>query len=325
MKHSNTAILLIALVLTACSTGDGGTAPPAPPVPTLGLALTSANAIEAGKLSWEAANQSASMADFTETSGLIASSPGGVNKLQSTIMAIGSGDSTVQGLPFGPVDIDCQIGFIRIEGEISDPFTPTLTREDFFNSDYRDCDEGLGESIRGLAQMTVDSFTGELALGEFDLTATLIITDLQVMLANDTLMTNGAITVTVDTMMFPVVTASVTGAALTTDSNGRSETLFDFQTTHTIDPGLELSPYTLDSSGTLESTALTGAFSYSTPVPFQGFGVAFPSSGELFIEGENSSVLLTAMPDGVVVIEIDSDGVPGIDETITTTWDALTS
>ena len=222
-------------------------------------AFTSANAVEAGKLSWEAANQSASMADFTETSGLTASSPGGVNKLQSTIMAIGSGDSTVQGLPFGPVDIDCEMGVVTVSGEIDDPFTPTLTAEDFFNSDFKDCVEGSGETIRGMVQMTINSFTGELALGIFDMMATLILTDLQVMTAEDTFVTNGAVTVNVDTTLFPVVTASVTGAALTTDSSGRSETLFDFETTQTIDPGLELSPYTMESSGTLESTALTGA------------------------------------------------------------------
>ena len=324
MKRSISPTLFIALVLTGCTTGDGGTAPPAPPVPTLGLALTSANAIEVGKLSWEAANQSASMADFADAPGLVASTPGSVNKLQSTVMVTGSSDSAVQGLPFGPVDIDCQTGFVRISGEIADPFTPTLTAEDFFNSDFRDCIEDSGETIRGMVQMTIDSFTGELALGIFDMMATLILTDLQVQTAEDTFVTNGAVTVMLDTTLFPVVSASVTGAALTTDSNGSSETLFDFDTMQTIDPGLQLDPYTLESSGTLESTALTGAFSYTTLTPFQGFGVAFPTSGVFLIEGENSSVRLTALPDGVVLIEIDNDGVTGVDETIETTWAALT-
>lgn len=325
MKHSVIPIIFVALVLTACSSGgDGGAAPPGQPAPPPGLTLTSANAISVGKLSWEAANQSASMVDFVDSSGLIASSPGSVNKLQSTVMAIGSSSSTLQGIPFGPDDINCQTGFIRISGDIFDPFTPTLTQGDFINSDFRNCDEGFGESINGLVRMNIDSFTGELVLGTFDLTATLTLTNLQVTIAEDVFLTNGAVTVMLDTTMFPLVSASINGSALTTDSNASSETLFDFQTTQTIDSGLQPSPYTLDSSGTLESTVFTRAFSYSTPVPFRGFDANYPGSGELLISGNNSSVRLIALDNVNVRIEIDNDGDNVVDETIETTWADLT-
>jgi hypothetical protein len=326
MKPSIVPIFLVSLVLTACSSGsDGGAAPPGQSAPLPALTLTSANAISVGKLSWDAANQSADMVDFVDNTGLTASSPGSVNKLQSAVMAIGSSGSTLQGIPFGPDDINCQLGFIRISGEIFDPFTPTLTQGDFFNSDFRDCDEGLGESIKGLVRMNIDSFAGELVSGTFDLTATLTLTNLQIKTAENVFLTNGAATVMLDTTMFPSVSASVSGSALTTDSNGSSETLFDFQTTQTIDSGLQLSPYTLDSSGTLETTVFTGAFSYSTPVPFQGFDLDYPGSGELLVRGNNSSVRLIALDNVNVRIEIDNDGDNVVDETIETTWANLTS
>ncbi len=326
MKRSIILIFFVSLVLTACSSGgDDNAAPTGQPAPLPRLTLTSANAISVGKLSWEAANQSADMADFVDSSGLIASSPGSVNKLQSAVMAIGSSGSTLAGIPFGPNDVSCQLGFIRISGEISDPITPTLTKGDFFISDFRNCDEGFGESINGIVQMNIDSFTGNLLLGTFDLTATLTLTNLQVTTAEDVFLTYGAVTVMLDTTMFPLVSASITGSALTTDSNASSETLFEFRTVQTIDSGLPPSPYTLDSSGRLESTLLAGAFSYSTPVPFQGFGEDYPSSGELLVIGNGSSVRLIALDNVNVRVEIDNDGDNVVDETIETTWANLTS
>ncbi len=114
---------------------------------------------------------------------------------------------------------------------------------------------------------------------------------------------------------------------MTTDTNTYSETLTNFQTTQTVDTVTQTLPFTIDASGTLDSSQLTGVISYMTDPqsPFTGFGLYFPSSGVLFINEVGSCARLTAVDNVNVTIDIDNDGDGTYDETINTTWAAITS
>ena len=327
MKRSSILLLIAMLALTACSSSDDGGLVPGSQPPPSGFAITSANAVEVSKASWDAANQSADLVGlFGSSGGFVASIPGNLNKVQGIASAPGTGPGTGQSVPIPPTTLDCLAGgTVTVSGDIADPFTPTLTPVDFIDTDYNNCDEGTGEVVNGMVRMTVDAFVGDLVQGLYDLTATFVLTNLQVTTPADVITSNGTVTVALDTTMLPAIAASISGSSLTTDSNTSSETLGNFQTVQTVDAGVQLSPYTLNSSGTLDSSDLPGVVSYSTPVTFQGFDFDFPSSGEFLVSAENSSLRLIAVDNVNVRIEIDNDGDGIVDETIDTTWAALTS
>ena len=67
------------------------------------------------------------------------------------------------------------------------------------------------------------------------------------------------------------------------------------------------------------------SFRYATPVTFEGFDNGYPHTGELLITGDSSSARLIALDDVNVRIEIDGDGDGAVDDTIDTTWVALTN
>ena len=112
---------------------------------------------------------------------------------------------------------------------------------------------------------------------------------------------------------------------MTTDTSNFSDTLSNYASAQTFDGRVSPSPYTLNASGTLDSSRLSGVIRYTTPVTFEGFDANYPQTGELLITGENSSARLIAAANGVdVTIEIDSDGDGTVDDTIMTTWTELT-
>jgi hypothetical protein len=324
MKRLSIPLIFASFAMVACSSGDNGGLVPAPVVPPpSGFTITSANAVTVSQVSWAASVQSSDLVGlFSSSGGFVANVPGTVSKVQGIASAPNSGGSVGQSVPIPPIDLPCVVGIVTVSGEIADPFTPTLTPGDFIDSLYTDCDEGTGEVINGLVRMTVDSFVGNLALGVYDLTATFVLTNLQVTTATDDLTSNGTVTVALDTTLLPAIAASVSGSSLTTDGNSASETLSNFQATQSVDAGLQPAPFTMDSSGTLDSSELAGVITYSTPVTFQGFDSDFPSSGEFLVVAETSSLRLIALDNINVRIEINNDGVI---EIIDTTWAELTN
>ena len=323
MNRLSIPLLVAMLAVTACRSGDtiGGFVPAeAPPTPS-GFTITSANALSVAQESWGASVQSADLVGlFGSSGGFVASVPANVNKVQVIASAPNSGGSTTQGVPIPATDFDCAFGIVTVSGEIADPFTPTLTPGDYIDSVYTDCDEGTGEIVNGMVRMTVDSFAGDLALGAYDLTATFVLSGLRVTTATDDLTSNGTVTVALDTTMLPAIAASISGSSLTTDGNTDSETLSNFSAAQTVDAGLQPAPYSMDSSGTLDSSTLAGVINYSTPVTFRGFDFDYPSSGEFLVVSGTSSLLLMALDNVNVRIEINNDGVI---EIIDTTWAEL--
>lgn len=315
MSRMLTTCLLCLPVVSACGGGSGAHVSPPPE-----FAITKDNAVAATGAAWESANASAGMTDRLGSGGFVAGAPGGVSK--PAVLRTASLQNLAQKIPFGPDTFPCQVsGSITVSGDLADPFT--LTPGDFIKLDADACDDGLGEVIDGLLEMTVDAFTGNFLGGAYVLTATLVATDFQAATATDVATANGDATVTLDTTAAPAVAASVSGSSLTTDTNTNSATLTNYLTEQTLDAGLVPSPFTLASSGTLDASQLSGIVTYTTPVVFEGFDANYPHTGELLVSGANSSARLIAIDEINVRIEIDSDGDGVIDETIDTTWAAL--
>ena len=210
-----------------------------------------------------------------------------------------------------------------MSGDIADPFT--LTVGDTFTVDADACDDGLGEVLDGLMTLTVSEFTGDLFLGTYLLGMDATLEALQVTTIDDVISSTGDTSVALDTTDLLFVSASVSGTSMTTSSNASTETLSNFSTAQAVDAGAAQTPYTLISSGSVDSSLLSGVVTYSTPLQFQGFGVDFPHTGELLVTGANSSARLVAIDNVDVRIDLDNDGNGTVDEMINTTWAALTN
>ncbi len=322
MKTLGLLIASLAVLLPACG-GDSPHTGNESPDTGSGLSLTSANAQTTAKVVYGAAMSSADLADVGSNIGVTANEPGSSAGATAQKQADGYLVNVLQQAPFGPDTLPCAVsGSITISGDIANPLT--LTAGDTFSVDADACDDGLGEILDGLMNMTISEFSGDLFLGMYLLGMDATLDALQVTTPEDVISSTGDTTVVLDTTAAPFVSAAVSGASMTTSSNASTETLSDYATAQTVDAGRQSAPYTLNSSGTLDSSQLAGVVSFTTPVQFQGFGVDFPGSGELLISGNNSSARLIALDNVNVRIEIDNDGVAGVDETIETTWAELT-
>jgi len=141
--------------------------------------------------------------------------------------------------------------------------------------------------------------------------------------ATDTMTSNGDSTVVVDTTGNPMVLLSISGNSLAAVSAASTETVTSFLTTQTVDTSVIPEPYTLDSSGTVNSSQLAGVIDFATLTTFQGMGAAYPYAGILLVTGEGSAVKLIALSDSTVRIETDPDGDGVFVLLEETTWDDI--
>lgn len=323
MKHVRLSLLGTALLIAACGGsgepfGSTGTTTPT-------FAITSANATTAARVSWEATVASRQLANLGEVLGISPAAPGGSSKATPTGASGGLVFDILQKVPLGPDVFPCGngAGTVTISGDIADPLT--LTAGDTFAVVYAFCDEGFGKVTDGTVEFTVNDFSGDFLLGEYLLSMRAVITNLQVATGTDTVTSNGDVTLALDTMSARSVQASLFGTSLQIDTNSGSASLTNYSSDQTLDTSVSPSPYTMNVAGTLDSTRLAGVVSYSTPVTFAGFGVDFPQTGQLLVQGTESSVRLVAVDDVNVRIEIDLNGDGVADETIDTTWAELTA
>ena len=321
MSRARLSILSASMLLAACSGGTDQFADPGSATATFNI--TSTNGLAATKAAWESAITSGELTDLGGSLGFSAAAPGGVSKA-SLAQPAGLVVSVMQKVPFGPDVYPClPSGTVTISGDIAVP--GTLTFNDTYTVLYTLCDEGTGEVVDGLVEFTVRDFTGDLLTGAYMLSMDAVVTNLQELTGTDTLTSNGDATVTLDTMVAQFIRAGTSGTSMTTDSNASSETNSNYQSHQSVDNNQENLPYTMSASGTLDTTQLEGIVNYSTPIEFTGEGTDYPSVGVLLVRGANSSARLTAIDNVNVMIELDVNGDGETDQTINTTWDALTT
>ena len=137
--------------------------------------------------------------------------------------------------------------------------------------------------------------------------------------------TNGDAGVIVDTLGAPTtLAASAAGSSTTFDDNNGSTTLTNYATRETFSLNGEVFEFDVDTRGTVDSTSLDSPVTYSTPVRLVGVAFQFPSSGELLVTGQNSSVRVVALDSTNVRLDIDSDGNGEVDVSVETTWTDIT-
>ena len=321
MKLRTYLLIASAASLAACGgSSDGGSAEFNPPQASAPLAISAANGPSATFAAWDSANATVGLSDLIGNSGFVPS-----GQLKPTAVPTTDFVSMVQKIPFGPTIVPCEVsGSITISGDLADPITPSLTEGDVISVDADNCDDGLGEVIDGVMDLSVGAFEGDLLSGLYDLTMSMDLTVFSVRTAGETLTSSGDANVIINNLAAPSVSAEVSGISMTTQSGTLTETLSNYMSAQTLDAGQQPAPYTLNSNGTLDSTELAGSVTYSTPVTFEGFDNGYPQTGELLVTGDSSSARLIALDAVNVRVEIDSDGDGTVDDVIDTTWAALT-
>jgi len=335
MKRAFISMLIPLVLITACSNSDNSfTDPnddPPPPPPPGGFAITPSNGLQVSQVAYQSVVTSGDMAGLTGGTGLTAGGGNGFSKPGIDAQIGGLLGRVMQTVPLPPIETICGSGpgTFTVTFDVVDPLvfaTGALSAGDTILVEYDNCDEGFGEILDGTIDFTVDAFTGDLLVTNlFDVTMTMNLVDFQVTIGTDVMMSNGDATARLNNLAAPFVSASVTGNMMTTDMNSSSEVLTSYSSAQTVDAGLDPAPFTMTASGTLNSSQLNGAVSYSTPTPFTGFDLNYPSAGVLLVTSGESSARLIAVNDVDVRIEIysNADGSGTPDETILTTWAEL--
>lgn len=321
MNWARLSVLGASLAIAAC--GGGGDAFGGGSQPSASFKIDGSNAVAASRTSYNAAVDSSDMAGIGGAAGFSAGTPGGFQAAAHVRNASGRILDVISYVPFGPDVFPCAVGqgTFTLSGDIAVP--GTLTPGDTFRIEYDFCDDGAGEVVDGLIDLTVVDFSGDLLNQLYLLAMDGVITDLQVATAADSVTGNGDATVTLDTLQAPFVEASVSGTNLRMDANASSETLRNYTSRQTFDGNQVPAEYTLAASGTLSSTQLPGDVTYGTGPGFVGLGENYPYTGVLVVRGDASSARLVAVDDQNVRIEIDTNGNGTIDDTIEMTWDEL--
>lgn len=320
MNRTLLNLTIAASLLSACGGGGGGGsgAPPTqPPTAQNGLAFSAANAKPAVIVAYGAATQSLQPGVLVGSSSVTSTGNSDGQKSQSSTVQT----QAPQVGPFGPDTTDCDVAGTRTaSGNIAGLLG--FTTGDQINLDSNDCDDGLGQVVNGRFEMTVESFSGDLLTGIFRLTTAVRLNEFEVAAESATIRSNGDATATIDTTGSPLIVTSVAGSSMTTQIvNTRTDTVSNFESTQTVDISIVPEPYTLTSSGTVDSTELAGTVEYSTPFTFQGSGTDYPFAGELLLTGANGGTIRLIAVDNVNVrIDTDTNGDGAVDIIEFTTW-----
>ena len=330
MNRSLISILSALTLLAACSDGNGISEDKSENTNGNGggggaggdAGITAENAVVVTKITYQSALSAGVAAEFSGVAGAVAVERSPISKFDGSFATAITGNASTGNVPIESAEDCVPSGTSTMTGEIADPFTPTFTPGDYFDILFSDCDDGFSV-VDGSLFYLVDAFSGDLLLGTYDLTMTATLTDFQVTTAEDSLLSNGDVTVRLNSAQLPTITAETSGNSLTVDGNNHSVVLTGFAGSYSQDGEAAPSSFSQTSSGTMDNTLLPGVVDYSTPVAFTGFEGEYPSAGEFLVVGENSSAHLIAQDNVNIIIEVDTDGNGTVDDTIETTWAAL--
>jgi hypothetical protein len=320
MKTLHIGLLATTLLTAACGGGDsdfGGDEP----VISDALPINSSNGVAATRHSYEAAVASGGIAELGQTP-VAGSAPADGYAIAFQAMAPEDLALAVVSLvPFGPVVEQCLggTGTVSISGDIAS--LDTLSAGDTFLVEYDVCDEGQGEVIDGTIELTVTDFSGDLFLGTYLVAMDALIDSLSIATGTDTVTVNGDALITLDTVNAPFVATTVSGTSVTQTSNSGTETLAGYRSEQTVDGNQEPPPFTMEASGTLDSSQLAGAVDYSTVTAFGGYVPGYPGEGVLRVTGAGSEARLIVIDANNVRVEIDANADGVVDDSFDMTWD----
>ena len=137
----------------------------------------------------------------------------------------------------------------------------------------------------------------------------------------DTATINGDLDLDINSDDNVVINANIGSTQLSVDLDGIGESLSDYLVAVTID--LNAQTETINAGGTLSSDVFEGSVTFATQEDFIVLGDDNPSSGRMLISDNSSSVLVTALDNLNVQLDVDLNLDGTIDETIVLTWAEL--
>ncbi len=321
MNRWHIGLVAIATLTVACGGGGGNDFGRDTPDTGNAVPIDSANGVAAARRGYEAAVASGGIAELSDSRILGSAPVDGYAIARQAMSAEDLALDVVSMLPFGPVVEQCLggSGTVTITGDIGS--LDGLSAGDTFRVEYDLCDEGQGEVIDGIIELTVTDFSGDLFLGTYLVAMDAVIDSLSIATGTDTLTTAGDASITLDTTNLPFVATSVAGSSVTQTSNAGTETLTNYSSDQTVDGNQEPPPFTMAASGSLDSSALGGAVDYSTEAEFRGYVPGYPGEGVLLVEGSGSEARLVVIDENNVRVDIDTNADGVVDTSVDLTWE----
>jgi hypothetical protein len=217
-------------------------------------------------------------------------------------------------------------GTITISGNVADPNLDTFSAGDTLLATFNNCSEE-GTLISGKFEMTINTAFDETS--PFNLDVSIIMTGLSVTDSSTNLSSNGDMRLVLTEDGIGNFGATFSGNSLTINEGGETETVSNYN--YVLAGNDSSGDYSIDISGTIDSTILGGSVNFVTAQPFTGndfIGISDPAEGVLLMTSnfDSSQARLIAQPDGInVMIEVDADGDDIYEGTVMTTWATLDS
>jgi hypothetical protein len=302
------SFLVLMMTLASCGgSSGGGTTPPPPPNPAT-LPITADNAQDITEAVLGAVTASTDLIDIADVVGL------------PVIGAANSGNSKPAFRDVITQTTACDTGeMISTWNDADDNLS--VSTGDSFETEFVMCFlQDSGVTLDGIS--TIDNLvvTGDPAnqVVPWALVATFGFVGLTATDAVDTVTIDGELDLNMSSDDNVIVSASVGSSLLTVVANGSSESLSDYLLTQVID--VNALTQTINAGGTYNSDILQGSITFTTLEDFVVMGDDNPSSGQLLISDNSSSVLVIVLDNLNVQLDIDLnlDGV--IDRTIMVTW-----
>lgn len=321
--------MCLAVALSACGGGGGGGGSTA----SAPVAVTAANASQVASTSYEASSalQGAGSGGVGALTGaVVQTSATRVDLMGAIVSQIGNIEPLLSAAPVPAVtgaqvsaSVSCTNGG-TVSLSLNDVNNDQqLSTGETASISFSACDEG-GILLNGSLGLTNVTVTGDIAtpLAAYSLQVTVTASGFTAVENGQTAGLNGGFVLSQSTSDGVSFSSSISGTSMQVTEAGVTVTLTNFQSDGTSNDST--GAFRLSTNATVSSSVLGGSVTIVTDTPFQGTAPDYPSSGQATITGANgTTVTLIALDSVNVRLQINSDGVPGVDQTIDTTWAAL--
>jgi hypothetical protein len=310
-------VLIISTVVVVCASCGGGggngmaPAPPPPPPNPMALPITADNAQDITEVVLESITGTVEIVDTVDIVGL---------------PVFGSTNQGIAKPPFRDIHVEivpCDTGDVTVTwNDADDNFT--ISTGDTFDAVFDMCFlADSGSTLDGATSLSNIVVIGDpiYEIAPWRLAMSFNFDNLSGTDSSGTATIDGDLDLEMSSDDNVVVNLSIGTALLTAQQAGINETLSDYVLTQTFD--LNTLTQVINSDGILTSTLLEGSVTFETLQDFVIIGDDNPSSGQLLISDNNSSVLVTVLDNMSVQLEIDLTRDGTIDETIFVTWTEL--
>jgi hypothetical protein len=332
-KYSIGALMMSAAILAGCG-GGGGDDGSTTPATLSAITITYANAPDVAA---NAVSASAGISQSGDIGSLVtgvtinssmATRPSFLNaSLQQiyTVLENQPSSNLVAGITTSRT-VACTSG--SISGTVSVATSGVLSNGDSLSLTANSCYDGTS-TINGNFTIVFSNLSGTPNSGTaWSGTLAMTFKNLRITTGSETEQVNGDMTVSVTQRGQLDADASISGNSLQLVllRNGATvldRTLSAYAYHGTVSSNLETYSDNFTVSGNLKGAG-TGSLTVATSTLFKQITGAFPHEGVLKVTGaSNTSVILTALDNTNVRLDIDKNGDGAIDETVTTTWATL--